>query len=79
MRRLGLLMREPDGPTVLFVTHRVEEISPEVSHAVLLRDGRIVAQGPKGSALTGETFREAFGIPVDIVRDNGRLYAKIGT
>lgn len=77
LERLESLIRDPAGPTVLFVTHRVEEISPGVTHAALLRDGRLVRQGPKDAALNPEAFRETFGITVDLVRKNGRLYAQM--
>lgn len=77
IQRLEILLRDPNGPAVLFVTHRVEEISPGITHAALIREGRMLTQGPKAEALTSRSFREAFGIEVDLASKNGRMYAHI--
>ena len=75
--RLEILLKDPNGPAVLFVTHRVEEISPGITHAALIRDGRLLAHGPKAETLTSRNFRDAFDIDVDLAVQNGRMYAHI--
>jgi iron complex transport system ATP-binding protein len=35
------------GTTLIMVTHHVEEILPEIDQLILLRDGRVLAQGAK--------------------------------
>ncbi len=77
LERIDSIAADPDGPTVIFVTHRVEEISPGITHAALMREGRIIHSGPKDAVLSGETFREAFGTAVELVRKNGRMYAQV--
>ncbi len=57
------------------VTHHVEEIPPSFTHALLLRDGRIVAAGPLTDALTAATLSEAFGLPVRLDQRDGRFTA----
>ena len=37
----------PDGPTMIYVTHHIEEIMPSFTHALFIKDGRIVAKGEK--------------------------------
>ncbi len=69
VQRLG---DQPDCPTLVLVTHHVEEIVPLFTHALLLRQGGVVAQGPVGRALTGARLTESFGHPVRLVRRNGR-------
>jgi iron complex transport system ATP-binding protein len=47
-------------PSVALVTHHVEEITPEFSHALLLKNGKAVTAGPIGEALTQKNLSEAF-------------------
>ena len=60
--------------TTLTVTHHIEELPPTTSHALLLRDGRIVAAGPLEEALTDETLTVCFGLPLRLERLDGRLF-----
>lgn len=68
------LARQPDGPTLLYVTHHVEEILPELTHTLLLRQGTIVAQGRTKDVLHGATLSEAFCTPVDVQRHGNRRW-----
>src|SRR5580700_11158361 len=56
-------MRElaQSGLGILLVTHHVSEIIPEIERVVLLREGRILADGPKTSILTVEHLSNLFG------------------
>jgi iron complex transport system ATP-binding protein len=60
-----------EGIGILLVTHHVAEIIPEIERVVLLRVGRVVADGGKGSILTGEKLTELFGIAVDVIERDG--------
>ena len=66
--RLGALALDPAAPTIVLVTHHVEEIPPGFTHALLLREGRVVAQGPIDQTLTGASLTAAFGVGVDVLR-----------
>ncbi len=59
------------GKTVIFVTHRVDEIVPEVAHVVLLKAGRVLAAGPKVEMLTDERLSTLFDVPLTVVQANG--------
>lgn len=73
---LQAMMTAPAGPSVGVVTHHVDEIPPAATHAMLLRDGRIVADGPIATALTSRTLSDTFDMPLTIERrDDGRLTA----
>jgi iron complex transport system ATP-binding protein len=61
--------------TILFVTHHLHEIIPEVQRVVLLRDGRVYRDGPKEEMLTDEHLSSAFGAPVHIERTNSGFYS----
>jgi iron complex transport system ATP-binding protein len=66
--------RERPGLTTLTVTHHIEELPRATSHALLIRDGRIVASGPIDDALTDETLSECFGLVLRLERVGGRLF-----
>ena len=59
------------GRGLLLVTHHVEDVPPEVDRVVMLRAGRVFADGPKADLLTSERLSELFGIPVAIEERDG--------
>ncbi|MFC1415222.1 ABC transporter ATP-binding protein [Streptacidiphilus cavernicola] len=67
----SLPVTHPELATVL-VTHHLEELPPTVTHAVLLRGGRMLASGPVDSVLTSEGITACFGHPVQLSREDGR-------
>ncbi len=66
---------QPDLTSVL-VTHHLEEIPPNATHALLLRGGRVVAAGPIGEALTSRNLSACFGLPVECRHDGERWSAR---
>jgi iron complex transport system ATP-binding protein len=73
MRRLMAEQR-----TLVLVTHHIHEIPPEIGRVVLMKDGGIVADGPKESVLTEENLEALFGTPVRLVSANGWYQAVPG-
>ena len=57
----------------LTVTHHLEELPPSITHALLLREGKVVAAGPVAGAVTDATLSACFGLPLRVSRDAGRL------
>jgi iron complex transport system ATP-binding protein len=58
------------GTTVVMVTHHLSDIIPEIDRVIMLRGGRIVADGAKDALLKAENLSELFGVPVEVtVRD----------
>lgn len=57
------------GLGILLVTHHVSEIIPEIERVILLREGRVVADGPKERILTEDRLGALFGVRVRITRD----------
>ncbi|MEU8760068.1 ATP-binding cassette domain-containing protein [Streptomyces sp. NPDC048659] len=58
------------------VTHHLEELSPAITHALLLREGRVLARGPVEDVLTPEHMTACFGRPIQVTRDAGRWLAR---
>ncbi|PWW31974.1 iron complex transport system ATP-binding protein [Cytobacillus oceanisediminis] len=71
------MMAQPDGPTVLYVTHHIEEIVPSISHALLLKEGKVMAQGSKRTTVTEPLLAETFKIPVSLDWENGRPWIRV--
>lgn len=59
------------GKTVILVTHHIHEIPPEISQVVLMKQGRVVDQGPKEAVMTSESLSELFEVNVKLVSANG--------
>jgi iron complex transport system ATP-binding protein len=66
------------GPTLVLVTHHIEEIIPEVERVVLLRKGRVAADGTKDQTLTSERLTHVFGAPIAVRCDDGYYVASRG-
>ena len=64
--RLGVLARDPGAAALVLVTHHVEEIPVGMTHALLLRQGRVVAAGPIESTLTDATLSATFDLPLTL-------------
>lgn len=62
--RLGEIAGDVMAPALVLVTHHVEEIPPNFTDVLLLRDGKVVAQGPIEITLTAANLSETFGIPL---------------
>jgi iron complex transport system ATP-binding protein len=69
-------MRElaQSGLGILLVTHHVSEIIPEIERVVLLRDGRILADGPKEKILTAANLSALFGVTVRLGEHEGYFH-----
>ena len=59
------------GIGILLVTHHVSEIIPEIERVVLLREGRILADGPKTEILSEKLLSDLFGVPVRLGQVDG--------
>ncbi len=75
-RVLGGYASDPKSPAIVMVTHHVEEIPVGFNRALLLKDGRIAAQGAIEEVLTSESLSETFGIDVELTETAGRYTAR---
>ena len=54
----------------------MEEIPPGFTHAMLLRGGRVVSQGPLDEVVTAQTLSETYGMPLLLTREDDRFAAR---
>jgi iron complex transport system ATP-binding protein len=73
---LSVLAMEETAPATVLVSHHVEEIPPGFTHALLLREGRVVAAGPLERVLTEEVVSATFGMPLQLRHEDGRWAAR---
>ena len=73
---LSALALDELAPATVLVSHHVEEIPPGFTHALLLRDGRVVAAGPLEQVLTEEIVSSTFGMPIRLRHEDGRWAAR---
>jgi iron complex transport system ATP-binding protein len=63
------------GKSIVLVTHLLNEIPPDIHRLILLREGRIVADGPKEDVLTTENLRNTYATEVRIAKVDGYYLA----
>lgn len=72
---LAVLAKDPSAPAMMLVTHHVDEIPPGFTHALLLRQGRILAKGPIDRVLTSARLSACFDVPLTLERHGERWSA----
>ncbi|GAA3739396.1 ABC transporter ATP-binding protein [Streptomyces tremellae] len=77
VRRLGRLARDPLAPSMIMVTHHVEEIPPGFTHVLMIRQGKVLAAGPMETELTSRNLSLCFGLPL-VVERNGQRWTATG-
>lgn len=73
LARIRDLVRK--GKNIVLVTHLLNEIPPDIERIVLLREGSIVADGPKEDVLTEENLRRTYGTAIKLARVDGYYLA----
>ena len=73
---LSVLALDEFSPATILVSHHVEEIPPGFTHALLMRQGRVVAAGPIPYVLTAEQLSATFGMPLSLHEEDGRYSAR---
>lgn len=62
------------GVGIVLVTHHVADIIPDIERVVLMREGRVVADGKKDDVLSGEQLSRVFGMPVELGKRDGHYH-----
>ncbi|WLR59265.1 ABC transporter ATP-binding protein [Guptibacillus hwajinpoensis] len=63
VERLG---KEEEGPTILYITHHIEEVCPVFTHAMIMENGRIAVNGKKKDVLTADHLSKSMGVPLEV-------------
>lgn len=73
---LSVLAGDDLSPATVLVSHHVEEIPPGFTHALLMRQGRVVAAGPIDEVVTEANLSATFGMSLVLNRVAGRFSAR---
>lgn len=65
------------GPTIVLVTHHVEEIRPWLRSALALQGGRIAASGGMDTVMSSATLSRVFGRPCRLESEHGEYRLKL--
>ncbi|GAA1889455.1 iron complex transport system ATP-binding protein [Williamsia serinedens] len=74
--RLGALAMDPDAPAMVVITHHVEEIPEGFTHALLLSEGGVVAQGLLEDVMTEDNLTATFHQRIALEHVDGRYFAR---
>lgn len=72
LKTIAKIAKMEGGPTIIYVTHHVEEILPEFKHALLLKKGEVFAKGQTKEMLTSKNLSAFFETPVECIWRNER-------
>ena len=78
LRRFAEFSIDSRAPVTIVITHHIEEIPEGTTHALLLKNGLIAVSGPVDQVITSEHISAVFGLPLNVTKDGGRFYARIG-
>ncbi|MFC7395468.1 ABC transporter ATP-binding protein [Scopulibacillus cellulosilyticus] len=67
------IANQPDAPTLIYVTHHVEEILPCFSHTLLLKQGEVFRAGQTSDVLTEQELTDFFETPLEVERKRERM------
>jgi iron complex transport system ATP-binding protein len=74
LQLINRIADQPNAPTMIYVTHHIEEIVPCFTHTLLLKQGNVFAQGRSRDVLTAEKLGEFFQAKLSVEAKNGRSW-----
>ena len=73
----ALFETQQSPPTVVFITHHVEELPPATSQVLLLDQGRTAAIGTPAQVLQNDILSRVYRCPVEVRVEGGRHYVQV--
>lgn len=75
LRALHDVLERPGCPTMVMITHHIEEILPATKRVLVMKHGKIVRDGTPNKILTKETLQQIYGTaPAKIEMQSGRRW-----
>jgi len=71
------LMQRADRPTMVIVSHHLDELPQAVDSVALMKAGRVIAQGAPRELLSSTYLSALFDCHVDVLENNGRFVASV--
>jgi len=74
---LEQLLNRKSHPTVVIVTHHLDELPRSVDQVVLLKKGSVLSEGPTEHVLTSDRLSSLFECRVEVFKNDGRYIASV--
>lgn len=74
MKMIERLTKQENAPTIILITHHIEEILPSFSHILLLQDGSVFDQGKREEVLNDSCLSAFFNQPITVDWRNNRAW-----
>ncbi|MCA0172562.1 ATP-binding cassette domain-containing protein [Bacillus sp. RAR_GA_16] len=71
------LAKQENRPTMIYITHHIEEIAPAFTHAMLMENGTIAAKGKKEDVITSKNLSNSMGLPLSVTWNQGRAWVQV--
>jgi iron complex transport system ATP-binding protein len=71
LRGLARRSGSSGGTGILMVTHHLADILPEMERVIMLRSGRVFADGPKEKLIDAKKLEQLFGVEMELTERNG--------
>ena len=73
---LSRLANRPDAPTMVVVTHHIEEIGSWINWIMVLKDGKTLSSGRKSQLLNSDTLSRAFDMKMLVKKEGLRYFIR---
>jgi iron complex transport system ATP-binding protein len=77
LQMINQVVSQEGAPTIIYVTHHVEEILPCFTKSLLIKDGEVFTAGETDKILTSETMSRFLGVPVEIDKRGDRSWLSV--
>jgi iron complex transport system ATP-binding protein len=77
LRLLGAFAQVTSSPAIVVVTHHIEEIPAGFTHALVLREGAVVAAGQIFDTVTSDVLSAAYGVAIEVTAVDGGFRAHV--
>lgn len=72
LESIEMIAANPRAPTIIYVTHHVEEILPAFNKTLLLKEGQVFAAGNTQDMIQSDNLSRYFDVPVHVFWENNR-------
>jgi len=77
LQMIGTVAAEENAPTIIYVTHHVEEILPCFTKTLLIKEGQVFAADHTSDVLTSALMSDFFDVPVELLKRDGRNWLSV--
>ncbi|WP_407271740.1 ABC transporter ATP-binding protein [Radiobacillus sp. PE A8.2] len=76
LEAVEIISRKAEAPTIIYVTHHVEEILPVFTHTLLLKQGKVYKSGETKDIIAKNVLDSFFEIPIELNWYNNRPWIR---